>query len=123
MKTMIGDWDIWLANVTYYEKNESGEIKRQIKKRPVIIYDQQDTDSYIIIPLTSHAPRPRLYGEYQIKDLQRAGLKKPTVARCSMITTLNKASLLHKLGVLAVEEIIAIIDILNNMPTSTSNKS
>lgn len=64
------------------------------KRRPVVVISpKQFGDSVLVlsVKVTSHAPRPGVPGEIFLKDRAKAGLPKPSVARCSKLAQIPLA--------------------------------
>ena len=75
-------WDIGIANMPFQENREI------TKKRPVLILGE-DIAVILSFKITTHEPRYKFPGEYQIMDWKGAGLKKPSVVRCSDLIELT----------------------------------
>lgn len=73
-------WEIWQFAFAYEDKPEKSKL------RPVIIAAKNDSEVEVLVlsvKVTSHPPRQNFPGEIPILDWQRAGLSKPSTARCS----------------------------------------
>lgn len=100
-------WEIWLVDVEYQEKIGS-------KKRPVVVVS--DTQMYILgFMFTSQNPKNYLPGEYQVMNWSEAGLKAPSVIRCSRQLKLQESSLLKRIGVLKANDIIGLQAVIQFM--------
>lgn len=86
----MNKWEVWWARVKFEDSEE-------VKKRPVIIYDNKVT--YIVsFKVTSHEVRKNFKGEYEIIKWQKAGLAKPSVVRLSRMLKMQKSDFIEKIG-------------------------
>ena len=99
-------WEIWLAEVMFEETSE-------VKKRPVLVID--DTDFYYVevARITSHISRKWDWFDYEIKEWEKAGLKKPSTIRLDRIISMSNNRLIHKIGELQQEDRWRVQIILN----------
>lgn len=102
----IEKWDIWLARVPFDDN------PRQYKIRPVIMLDAS-TAIAISFKVTTHVPRSRFPGEYQIIQWREAGLLRPSTIRCSRTLELDNNLLLRFIGKLQMGDIENVKDIVN----------
>ena len=102
-------WEIWWAFVEYEDQQGIG------KKRPVLVIPGNDSPLIMVLKMTSHSPRGNFKGEYQLIDYKSAGLKKPTVVRCSKIMSMDEKSFNDKIGILQPRDIMNITNILRDM--------
>jgi mRNA interferase MazF len=81
--------DILLVSVVF--SDGSGH-----KKRPVVIaYDSGDAD-LLVAPVTSQAERsPR---DVAVVNWQRAGLRLPSIVRLEKLATVNKSTVVRRMG-------------------------
>jgi mRNA interferase MazF len=72
------------------------------KKRPVVIvYDSGDAD-LLVAPVTSQAARsPR---DVPVVNWQRAGLRLPSIVRLEKLATVEKSTVVKKMGRLAPDD-------------------
>lgn len=102
---MKNRWEIWWAYVKFEDSNE-------VKKRPVLVLE--DRVAYILsLKITSHAPRKKFDGEYQLLQWEKAGLTKPSVVRTSKVLCLEEDDFDTKIGKLTDADIYAIQMLLN----------
>ncbi len=97
------------------------------KKRPTIvissdIYNQEKPD-IILIAVTSQISTPLQFGDMLITDWSKSGLIKPSAIK-PIVTTLEKALVIKKLGKLEALDIQALKNFLKeiieiNIPTTT----
>ena len=72
------------------------------KKRPVVIvYDSGDAD-LLVAPVTSQAARSAR--DLPVVSWQRAGLRLPSIVRLEKLATVEKPTVLRKMGRLAPED-------------------
>lgn len=90
MERLMNKWEVWWARVKFEDSEE-------VKKRPVIIYDNKVT--YIVsFKVTSHEVRKNFKGEYEIIKWQKAGLAKPSVVRLSRMLKMLESDFIEKIG-------------------------
>lgn len=73
-------WEIWQFEFAFEEDPQ------KTKKRPVIIAAKNSSQEELIVlsvKVTSHPPRKGFQGEVALLDWEKAGLIKPSTARCS----------------------------------------
>lgn len=85
-------WDIWFAVVGYEDRDE-------YKERPVLVIDATHV-IVLSLKITSHEPRKKNPGDYQIKMWKEAGLSKPSVIRVGSRLSLSREAFIDKIGVL-----------------------
>lgn len=101
-------WEIWFAGVMFEDTN-------QIKKRPVLIIDDNLTAGLLLtLKMTSKPPRNNFYGEYPLKYWSNAGLKKPTTVRVSKKILMSDNDLQFKIGKIDNYDIINIENLILN---------
>jgi mRNA interferase MazF len=72
------------------------------KKRPVVIvYDNGDAD-LLVAPVTSQAARS--LRDVQVVNWQRTGLRLPSVVRLEKLATVEKSTVVRKMGHLAPDD-------------------
>lgn len=91
------EFDIFIARVPF-------EDIQQSKIRPVLILHEC---VYLIDCLKMTSAQPR-FGEYVLKEWQKAGLNKETTVRISKRLKLDKANFIKKIGHLQPIDIIEI---------------
>ena len=99
-------WEVWHARFNY-----SG--KSGYKYRPVVIVDVL-SDGTLAMMVTCVANELLLPHDYQIKDWESAGLRKPSIARADRLATLpvNYFGTAGKIGRLSERDIVALEAIL-----------
>lgn len=66
------------------------------KKRPVmVVYDSGD-DDLLVAPVTSHAARTGC--DVRLNDWQQSGLWLPSIVRLEKLATIEKSTVIRKLG-------------------------
>ena len=73
-------WEVWRFEFAFEEDPQ------KTKMRPVIIAAKDDIQDEVIVlsvKVTSHPPRKGFPGEVALLDWEKAGLSKPSTARCS----------------------------------------
>lgn len=93
-------WELWWAYTLFYDATG-------VKMRPVIILESC-ADMIPVIELTSHAPRDWLVWQYPLIDWARAGLRQPSTAVLSAVSTVPKEALVRRIGRLAYSDIMNI---------------
>lgn len=79
-----------IRQVAFEFEDKPGEFKR----RPVIVISPKQFVGNVLVlcvKVTSHAPRPGFPGEVFLNDWAKAGLPKPSVARCSKLAQIPLA--------------------------------
>jgi len=72
------------------------------KRRPVVIvYDSGDAD-LLVAPVTSQAARSQR--DMQVVNWQRAGLRLPSIVRLEKLATVEKSTVVKKMGRLAPDD-------------------
>jgi len=72
------------------------------KKRPVVIvYDSGDAD-LLVAPVTSQAARSSR--DVSVDNWQRAGLRLPSIVRIEKLATVEKTTIVKKMGRLAPDD-------------------
>ncbi|WP_244996893.1 type II toxin-antitoxin system PemK/MazF family toxin [Paenibacillus woosongensis] len=79
------------------------------KLRPGIILDTMENRS-IVIKVTSHAERSNDPGDIEIRYWREAGLKQPSVARCSQFVPLDHKKIQQYLGQLQKEDLLNVLE-------------
>ena len=87
-------YEIWQARVRFEETEE-------VKKRPVLIWDDQ---AFLIAYKMTGTNRGDDQDEYRIRYWKEAGLTKPTSIRIRKVLRLTKDDLLYKVGELDKRE-------------------
>ena len=87
--------------------------QRTIKKRPAVVissttYNKHHLD-VIIMAITSQIPESLRFGELRIKNWKSAGLIQPSIIKPA-ITTIEKRSVIKRIGVLDKEDLEALTD-------------
>lgn len=73
-----------------------------VKKRPVLVlHDLGDAD-LLVVPVTSRPPRG--VEDLELEDWATAGLRLPSTARLSKLTTLAKDAVIRSMGSLGVSD-------------------
>lgn len=97
---MPNSWEVWWAIVKFEDSDET-------EQRPIIVLD--NTTAYIVsLKVTSHAPRRKMVGEYEIVRWQEAGLTKPSTVKTLTPSNLTNADFRSKIGELDVIDIFGI---------------
>ena len=97
-------WELWYANVKY----EDAEIYQD---RPVLVIDASDEICILTFKVTSTRVRNE-WGEYDIIKWRSAGLRNPSTVRCGHPINLVLSDFRSKIGVLQLEDIEGIQDLL-----------
>ncbi len=82
-------------------------------ERPCIIVDELE-DEYLVIKVTRHNPRIEDDFDIEIRDFRQCGLKSPSTARVSKITTIHKSQILNYKGHLTPYDEEVISDVLTS---------
>lgn len=85
------------------------------KNRPVVVVGNElviDVD-VLITPVTSHAARDGF--DVVIEDWEKAGLKKPSVARTSKLSAIPKNAIIKQLGILASDDLNRVLERCRNL--------
>lgn len=98
-------WEIWDAKVAFEDAPHT------LKRRPVLVISPKDI-FILSLKITSHEPRKRYPGEYQIKKWEEAGLNKPSTVRCSKRLNLIENDFIKKRGKLQAIDMLEIRNIL-----------
>lgn len=101
-------WEIWWARVKFEESDE-------IKERPFLIVNGSIIEISIGAPVTSHVPRTECDWEYPVKKWKEAGLSKPSTIRLSKIIKMRDTDLIRKIGMLQVNDILMVQNMLDEM--------
>lgn len=104
----MNKWEIWLAKVVF--EDDPGNFKY----RPVVILET-GIATLLSAKITGHDPRPNFFGEYQIIDWGKAGLKKQSTIRLSQIFRISPDYLVHKIGKLQPKDIYFVEKILEQI--------
>ena len=99
-------WEIWLAKVKFEDNPQA------LKKRPVLIISPQ-SHFVLSFKITSTPPRNNWFGEYQIIEWKKAGLKKESTVRTSKHLRLISSDFVHMIGRLEPIDILGIQQILS----------
>ncbi|MBA7632506.1 hypothetical protein ES703_40052 [subsurface metagenome] len=108
-----------MHNTTTYKMGEVVPVpfpfsdQRTTKKRPSVViscntYNKNHLD-LIIMAITSQIPESLRFGELQIKNWKNAGLIQPSIIKPA-ITTIEKKSVIKKIGTLDKEDLEALLD-------------
>lgn len=101
--------EVWLCHFRFLDAP-------QVKKvRPAIILEADDNSLIAVaVKVTSHEPR-ETPGEFEITDLQSAGLLKQSTVRCSQAIEMPYSDLIRPIGVLAPTDVISLLDSLKEV--------
>ena len=94
--------DVYYALYPFDDKDES-------KVRPVIIFDTREGRS-IVIKVTSHEERDNDDKDVYLNHWKKAGLREPSVARCSLFIPLEHSKIYEFLGTLDDEDLVNVLD-------------
>ncbi|GIP08854.1 hypothetical protein J1TS5_10240 [Paenibacillus macerans] len=83
--------------------------KEREKLRPGIILHTENNRS-IVIKVTSHAERTNDPGDLELRYWREAGLKEPSVARCSQFAPLDHSKIREYIGKLHDEDLVNVLE-------------
>lgn len=92
--------EVWLCHFRFLDMP-------QVKKvRPAIILEADEgTLLAVAVKVTSHGPRDEL-GEFEVVDLESAGLLKRSTVRCSQAIELPYSDLIRPIGKLSPVDVV-----------------
>lgn len=102
----IRPWELWWAEVKFEGSDDS-------KVRPVIVVGK-NVVAIFSLKVTSHEPRNKFYGEYELIYWKKAGLEKPSTVRISKFLKLKESDFISKIGDLEAADIKNIKTLKNN---------
>ncbi|NHM15217.1 hypothetical protein GMI69_00810 [Eggerthellaceae bacterium zg-887] len=98
--------EVWLCRFRFLDMP-------QVKKvRPAIILEADEGALVVVaVKVTSHGPRDEL-GEFEVVDLESAGLLKRSTVRCSQAIELPYSDLIRPIGKLAPVDAFSLVGAL-----------
>ncbi len=99
---------IWWANVNLEVKDgDQYVISDDSFERPVLIIDNK---AYLVFKITSRKGKKG----YAIKDLESAGLSRPSTIRTDILVPLAESDLRHRMGRLSESDVKGLIEFLRD---------